>query len=135
MKTNYMIVAKCDPYNAKHHWHGQRVLKYDGPTPVEWVAGEFDTEEEAKDQLHDWCLAECDDFIDLANEGEVIDWCRGWLDDWETEPVRNMLNAIAADGYGIYDQTNCAFIMGVDDWYYSFDSMTYSIETSDYGED
>ena len=135
MGKNYIIVAKCDPYNAKHHWHGQRVLKYDGPTPVEWVAGEYDTEEEAKDQLYKWCLAESDDFIDLANEGEVIDWCRGWLDDWETEPVRNMLNAIAADGYGIYDQTNYAFIMGVDDWCYSFDSMSYSIESGDYGED
>lgn len=83
MKTNYMIVAKCDPYNAKHHWHGQRVLKYDGSTPVEWVAGEFDTEEEAKDQLHDWCLAECDDFFDFNEEQAVIDWCRSWLDDYD----------------------------------------------------
>lgn len=127
-----MIVAKCDPYNARHHWHGERVLKYDGPTPVEWVKEMFDTEEEAKDQLYAWCLEECDDFRNWGDEQEVIDECRSWLDDGETEPVRNILNAVAEEGYGIYDQTNCNQILETGGWSYSYDTMTYTIESSDY---
>lgn len=33
----YMVVASCDPYNAKLHYDGQKVIKYDGNTPTEWV--------------------------------------------------------------------------------------------------
>lgn len=37
MKKTYRIVAKCDPYNAKKHYHGEKVVRYDGATPVEWI--------------------------------------------------------------------------------------------------
>lgn len=37
MKQTYRIVAKCDPYNAKKHHHGEKVIRYDGATPVAWV--------------------------------------------------------------------------------------------------
>ena len=33
----YMVVASCDPYNAKFHYNGEKVLEYDGATPIEWV--------------------------------------------------------------------------------------------------
>lgn len=33
----YMIVAKCDPYNARFNYNGQKVLRYNGITPVEWI--------------------------------------------------------------------------------------------------
>ena len=34
---SYRIVAKCDPYNARMHYHGEPVLKRDGATPVVWL--------------------------------------------------------------------------------------------------
>ena len=33
----FMVVAKCDPYNAKRHYLGGKVIRRDGGTPVEWV--------------------------------------------------------------------------------------------------
>lgn len=35
--TKYIITAACDPYNARKHYHGQRVLKMNMTTPVKWV--------------------------------------------------------------------------------------------------
>lgn len=123
----YMIVAKCDPYNAKKHYNGQKVLRYDGSTPVEWVAADGMTMREAKDTLYDWCLNECDDLFNFNEHQAVLDWCRSWLDDGETDPVLNMLSAIDENGYGIYNQADCSFFMGVDDEAYTFDVMTYEI--------
>lgn len=37
MEKTYRIVAKCDPYNAKKHYHGEKVIRRDGATPVEWI--------------------------------------------------------------------------------------------------
>ena len=37
MGKTYRIVAKCDPYNAKKHYHGEKVIRMDGATPVEWI--------------------------------------------------------------------------------------------------
>ncbi len=37
MKKTYRIVAKCVPYNAKMHHHGEKVIRRDGATPVEWL--------------------------------------------------------------------------------------------------
>lgn len=37
-KKKYMVVAHCNPYHAKLHYSKlNRVLKYDGDTPVKWV--------------------------------------------------------------------------------------------------
>ena len=49
----YIIVAMCDPYNAIKHYHGEKVLKRDGATPIHWVFKDeyFDTEDEAKEAL------------------------------------------------------------------------------------
>lgn len=33
----FMIVAYCNPYHAKFHHHGERVLKYESFTPIKWV--------------------------------------------------------------------------------------------------
>ena len=32
-----MVVAQCNPYNAKSHYNSQRVINYDMTTPVKWV--------------------------------------------------------------------------------------------------
>ena len=37
MAKTYRIIAKCDPYNARKHYHGEKVLKRDGATPVAWL--------------------------------------------------------------------------------------------------
>ena len=37
-KKKYMVVGQCNPYHAKFHYSKlNRVLKYDGATPVKWV--------------------------------------------------------------------------------------------------
>ena len=33
----FIIKATCDPYNARKHYNGQKVLQYDMATPVKWV--------------------------------------------------------------------------------------------------
>lgn len=35
----YMITCATDPYHASHcsRHRGQKILKYDGPTPIKWV--------------------------------------------------------------------------------------------------
>jgi hypothetical protein len=35
--AKYMVVAKCDPYNARFHYNNETVLEYDMATPVKWV--------------------------------------------------------------------------------------------------
>lgn len=36
-QNTYRIIASCDPYNAKSHYHGEKVIRRDGATPVEWI--------------------------------------------------------------------------------------------------
>ena len=56
----YIIIASCDPYNAKCHYHGERVIKYNGPTPVQWVLDDnlgrgFDLKDAQKTLLEMLC--------------------------------------------------------------------------------
>lgn len=37
MENNYRIIVKCDPYNARKHYHGEKVFERNGPTPVCWL--------------------------------------------------------------------------------------------------
>ena len=50
---HYRIIAKCDPYNARKHYHNERVLRRDGSTPVEWIFDDCEglTLKEANDRL------------------------------------------------------------------------------------
>lgn len=50
-EKKYMITVLCDPYNARFHHHGEPVVRYDGPTPIEWVKEDVLTEEEALEEL------------------------------------------------------------------------------------
>lgn len=51
----YIITAACNPYNARTHYNGERVLRYDMTTPIKWVIDDFYGEglslEEAMDIL------------------------------------------------------------------------------------
>lgn len=33
----YRIIESVNPYNARTHYNGQEVVKYDGSTPVKWI--------------------------------------------------------------------------------------------------
>jgi len=49
---SHRITASCDPYHAKKHYNGQKVLQYDMATPVKWVIeDDIPTLEEAKEKL------------------------------------------------------------------------------------
>lgn len=37
----YIITAGCNPYNARTHYNGERVLKRDMTTPIKWVVDDF----------------------------------------------------------------------------------------------
>lgn len=51
MEKFYCILVSCDPYNAKFHYHGEPVVRYDGKTPISWVSHSFLTLDEAFDIL------------------------------------------------------------------------------------
>lgn len=63
---HYCIIAKCDPYNARRHHHGERVVRYDGATPVEWIhCGEsFDSLREANERLFSMAKEAAGHFFD-----------------------------------------------------------------------
>ena len=58
MKT-YRITATCNPYNARIHYNGGEVLRYDGATPVEWVHRDNLSYEEAVQQFKNWANEDC----------------------------------------------------------------------------
>lgn len=70
----FRIIVKCDPYNARKHYHGQEVIRHDGLTPVEWVKddnfGAGYSEEDAKEAL-----------FKLARQTEANNDSWSWEDD------------------------------------------------------
>ena len=52
----YRIIAICDPYNARRHYRGQEVLRYDMATPVEWVMEDYLTEQQAHEMLNEYAF-------------------------------------------------------------------------------
>ena len=117
----FAIVAKCDAYNARCHYNGQRVLKYDGATPIHWVQEEFDTYEEAKDAIYKQALGEYGaiekdyEFVlsEVRNTDDLSD-IKNLIEDWEDW------------GEGVY--INDAFVMSPNDDSYTLDTMTYAVE-------
>lgn len=128
------IIASCNPYNAKFHYNGQEVVKYDGPTPVQWVMGNYDSIEEAKEALWNMALEdsnchdgighedaegiECDiaaisedQEMDEAREKELRDWYASWF-----------------KGEGIYYNDSREVLMLKGDTSYSYDVVSYGIE-------
>lgn len=84
MKT-YRITACCDPYNARHHYNNQKVVRYDGTTPIEWIMEDgFASLDEAKAAL-----------MRLAKTGLPYEGC-----DWfyyDDEAVRQYAEEIKAE--------------------------------------
>ena len=126
MSKNYRIIAKCDPYNAKKHYNGQTVVKYDGTTPISWVImGEL-TEAQAKEEL-----------MKLAKTGEPFE-SGMWV--WEDEDViaedKKAIFDITGEeadmsfyvGAGVYDGTTGKPVLLVGENSFWDDSVNYCIE-------
>lgn len=122
----YIITASCNPFNARTHYNGQRVLRYDMATPIKWVIDDFYgaglTLEEAMDILDKY-----------ANElGDDI----RWVDDaYLAEDVRYFkeegidLDTSWYKGEGWYMGEYQVYKRG--DMYLRDDVMDYAIEEMD----
>lgn len=135
VRSDYRIVAQCDPYNARMHYNHQRVLEYDGATPIKWVMSEgYASEAEAKKALMDlamtgkpyenggWSYEDEDSIADLK-ESIMEDW-----DDEDEEPDFSWFK-----GPGIYERGGREPYPVLLEGETSFrdDTMTYSIEEAD----
>lgn len=129
------VIATCDPHNARHHYHGEEVVEYDGATPVQWVVGEYDTLEEAKEALWSFAL---EDFCnhdgqsheyDENIEQDIRDIAED--QDLDEEGIKELRNWYASwyKGEGIYDNESHEVVMLKSDESYSFDTMGYYIES------
>ena len=49
----YRIIARCDPYNARKHHHGEEVVERDGATPVAWVLEDGLSLDEANRKIYE----------------------------------------------------------------------------------
>lgn len=136
MKThkNYMITASCNPYHARFHYHGQKVLKRDGATPVEWVAddnfSEGFSEDEALERLWEMAFAETERYGNLCHEDDASfeEWVSFLMEDQELTRAEavNVLSWYKGEGI-YYSETNEPMMLKGKDSY-SYDTMTYRIE-------
>lgn len=122
-KVKFAIVAKCNPYHSKFYYHGGKVLKYDGATPIEWVLQEFDTEDEALSELYKMAKSErgvvkrtYDDVLEeIKDMDNIID-------------IRNHIDKFLEYEDGLYYRNTFEFLMAEGGDSYSYDVMTYSVE-------
>lgn len=129
--TKMMVVANCDPYNARFHHHSERVLEYDGATPVKWVMEDFYgagiTEEEALATLEKYARMDGYEYFD---ENAVALWVAMFKENYEydnDEPYEGDVDTSWYEGRGYYDEgMGCVYLCG--GHCYCHDTMSYSIE-------
>lgn len=130
--TKKMVVAYCDPYNARFHHHNQRVLECDGATPVKWVMwddyGFGISEDKALATLEKYASMDGYDYYD---EAQIEAWVQDFKEAYEYEndaPYEGDVDTSWYEGKGYYDSENmmCVYLCG--DHYYRHDTMSYSIE-------
>ncbi len=100
----YRIVAKCDPYNARRHHHGEEVVRYDGATPVEWV----------HDDRRSLTLKEANDHL----FGMLKVAAGQYFDNWGLAVMNVEKLGLSIDAGTLQDGTR----------YFHDDAMTYSVE-------
>ena len=134
MKT-YRITANCNPYHARLHYNGQRVLKRDGATPVKWVIEDGMTEEEALQRL--WAFAREDAASNYANwsreDAESIeDMAQMMADDDSNdltlEQARELFDWFEGEGIYSTGSDHPELVMLKGERSYSYDVMTYCVE-------
>ena len=131
----FIIKATCDPYNAKRHYNGQPVIRYDRTTPVEWAIDIFATEKEAIDKL-----------MTLAKTGapyETGSW--SWEDDESVKELERQLVAENPEDFADGNKPNLPWYKGpgIYDWQSHFpvllegdtsfrdDTVQYSVEEAE----
>ena len=129
----YRIIAHCDPYNARFHYHSGEVIKRDGATPVAWVIETFRTEEEAREYLWKMAVADSNERDNLSYENDYN------INDFIDEISRNeeiprteaekMFSWYEGEGVYHCDGHEPMLLKGGDS--YSYDVMTYTIEDTD----
>ena len=129
MKANYLIYASCDAYNAKKHYHNERVLERDGATPVKWVHsdnyGKFFTKTEALKELEKYAreiAAQHDDvmWVDAEDAKEI-----------EAQVCKDHDKKYKASWYkgeGVYTTCEPEEIYLVGGRCIAYDTMTWGIE-------
>lgn len=122
--SKYMVVAHCDPYNAKSHYHGETVLKYDMATPIKWVIDNgYDdglSKHEALSLLE--CIAAEVDYWSFIDDDYIRDLVTELMED---EGVDNP-DVDWYQGPGYYDNNCLQYLIG--DEYLEIDTMLYSVE-------
>lgn len=125
--TKYIITAACNPYNARTHYNGERVLKMDMTTPVKWVCRD--------DYGSGYSLDEAMDILDsfanqLSDDVSYID------DEWLKQLVAEAkeyddidLDTSWYKGEGWYANEYQVYKHG--DMYLRDDVMDYAIEEMD----
>lgn len=125
--TKKMVVAQCDPYNARFNHNDERVLEYDGSTPVKWVMedfyGEGISEEEALATLEKYAQMDGYEYFD---DNAVAEWVQIFKEN--DAPFEGDVDTSWYEGVGYYDRENliCVYLRG--EHYYRHDTMSYSIE-------
>lgn len=128
----HRIVVSCDPYNARKHYNGQKVLQYDMTTPVKWVMEEdIPSLDEAKEKL--MRLAKTGNPYEnggwtYEDQESVKEYRKEMLelhgDEMTDEEKETLTNWFA--GPGIYENQSPVLLEGETSFH--DDTMTYMIE-------
>lgn len=120
----YIITAACNPYHARTHYNGERVLKMNMTTPVKWVMedayGDGLTLEQAQDILDSYANQLSDDVSYIDDE---------WLKQMVAEAKEYDdvdLDTSWYKGEGWYANEHQVYKRG--DMYLRDDVMDYAIE-------
>lgn len=134
MKT-YRITASCNPYHAKFHYNGQRVLKRDEATPVKWVIEDGLTEDEALQRLWEFACEDCArNYANWSREdAESIEYMAQMLADDEMndltlEEARECFGWFIGEGIYTTGGNQPEPVMLKGERSYSYDTMTYVVE-------
>ena len=128
----FIIKATCDPYNARKHYNGQKVLQYDMATPVKWIMEEdIPSLDEAKEKL--MRLAKTGDPYENGSwtyeDQESVEEFRKEMLELHGDEMTNEEKETLTDWYkgpGIYENRSPVFLEGETSFW--DDVMQYSID-------
>jgi hypothetical protein len=127
---NYIIVEKCDAYNAKAHFErGAKVLKREGATPVKWVHddnfGHFYTLAEAQKVL----LSYARKYYNEHGSAQEYSSVKEIENEYKELGISSCNAKKWFKGPGFYENEEAVFLYNAT--CYEEDVVTYSIEEVD----
>lgn len=128
--TKKMIVASCNPYNARTHYNGERVLEYDMTTPVKWVINDGYgcglTDDEAHKEMENYANAyESASYYDEESLADYENEVKEMYEYENDAPYEGDIDTSWFMGAGYYENEYPIYLIGDD--YYREDVMTYAI--------